>query len=409
MLYTPLLPEAASGTLEPRHVVVPLRRMCPHSELLLGTATALDDARRARHGRDARWRLRDLVRAARGRRGRGDPRAARTRAGRARPRLQGRRRRDRAPQPGAPAAGVRGRPARRGGASPRSRLRLRRSRVRGRGGAGGAERPRSGRGAPDPRARHANASAGCSSTRRRRSCRRSRARLGRYTHAELERRGVEIHVGTTLESFTRRARRCSRTESASRRGHSSGQPACGPTPSSSSSGFRSTSAAASWSTPHWPWRAARASGRSATAPRYRTPPRPAGSTRPPASTPSARHAVSRRTSRGAPQPYRYRMLGQVATLGRYKGIADVCGIRLRGFPGWFVTRSYHLYALPMLRRKIARDGRLDGVAPLPPRRRRALGARPPAPARPLTPRRGPASRQPRPRVESTGTDLATDP
>ena len=33
MLYTPLLPEAASGTLEPRHVVVPLRQMCPHAEL----------------------------------------------------------------------------------------------------------------------------------------------------------------------------------------------------------------------------------------------------------------------------------------------------------------------------------------------------------------------------------------
>ena len=32
MLYTPLLPEAASGTLEPRHVVVPLRQMCPHAE-----------------------------------------------------------------------------------------------------------------------------------------------------------------------------------------------------------------------------------------------------------------------------------------------------------------------------------------------------------------------------------------
>ena len=39
MLYTPLLPEAASGTLEPRHAVVPLRVMCPHAELLLGTAT----------------------------------------------------------------------------------------------------------------------------------------------------------------------------------------------------------------------------------------------------------------------------------------------------------------------------------------------------------------------------------
>ena len=36
MLFTPLLPEAASGTLEPRHIVVPLRMMCPRSELILG-------------------------------------------------------------------------------------------------------------------------------------------------------------------------------------------------------------------------------------------------------------------------------------------------------------------------------------------------------------------------------------
>src|SRR3954465_7473784 len=47
MLYTPLLPEAASGTLEPRHVVVPLRMMCPHAELLLGRATELDVASRS--------------------------------------------------------------------------------------------------------------------------------------------------------------------------------------------------------------------------------------------------------------------------------------------------------------------------------------------------------------------------
>jgi Pyridine nucleotide-disulphide oxidoreductase len=46
MLYTPMLPEAASGTLEPRHVVVPLRMMCPHAELLLGRATAVDTDRR---------------------------------------------------------------------------------------------------------------------------------------------------------------------------------------------------------------------------------------------------------------------------------------------------------------------------------------------------------------------------
>jgi NADH dehydrogenase len=46
------------------------------------------------------------------------------------------------------------------------------------------------------------------------------------------------------------------------------------------------------------------------------------------------------------------MLGQVATLGRYKGIADVLGLRFRGFPGWFVTRSYHLYQLPLLSRRL---------------------------------------------------------
>jgi NADH:ubiquinone reductase (H+-translocating) len=42
MLYTPMLPEAASGTIEPRHAVVPLRLMCPHADLLLGRVTALD-------------------------------------------------------------------------------------------------------------------------------------------------------------------------------------------------------------------------------------------------------------------------------------------------------------------------------------------------------------------------------
>ena len=46
MLYTPMLPEAASGTLEPRHVVVPLRQMCPHAELLLARVTAIDEERR---------------------------------------------------------------------------------------------------------------------------------------------------------------------------------------------------------------------------------------------------------------------------------------------------------------------------------------------------------------------------
>jgi len=31
MLYTPLLAEVAAGAIEPRHVMVPLRMMCPHA------------------------------------------------------------------------------------------------------------------------------------------------------------------------------------------------------------------------------------------------------------------------------------------------------------------------------------------------------------------------------------------
>ena len=46
MLYTPLLPEAAAGTIEPRHVTVPLRTMAPHADLLMGAAVALDPERR---------------------------------------------------------------------------------------------------------------------------------------------------------------------------------------------------------------------------------------------------------------------------------------------------------------------------------------------------------------------------
>src|SRR5215213_5754921 len=42
MLYTPLLPGAAGGTLEPRHVVVPLREQLRHTELHLGHVLGAD-------------------------------------------------------------------------------------------------------------------------------------------------------------------------------------------------------------------------------------------------------------------------------------------------------------------------------------------------------------------------------
>src|ERR1700745_2430624 len=42
MLYTPLLPGAAAGTLEPRHVVVPLREELHRTDLRLGRVCSAD-------------------------------------------------------------------------------------------------------------------------------------------------------------------------------------------------------------------------------------------------------------------------------------------------------------------------------------------------------------------------------
>jgi NADH dehydrogenase len=73
--------------------------------------------------------------------------------------------------------------------------------------------------------------------------------------------------------------------------------------------------------------------------------------------PTSQHSLrqARRLAKnitGERRPYSYRMLGEVATLGRYRGIASVFGFPLKGFVGWFVTRTYHLYQLPLLSRKL---------------------------------------------------------
>jgi NADH dehydrogenase len=47
LLYTPFLPEAAAGTLEPRHVVTPLREILNRTYLRLGAVTGHDPATRA--------------------------------------------------------------------------------------------------------------------------------------------------------------------------------------------------------------------------------------------------------------------------------------------------------------------------------------------------------------------------
>ena len=55
--------------------------------------------------------------------------------------------------------------------------------------------------------------------------------------------------------------------------------------------------------------------------------------------------------RGRAKPYGYRTLGQVASLGHRRGIAQIPGMRLRGYAGWVVTRGYHLLQLPSITRR----------------------------------------------------------
>lgn len=79
-------------------------------------------------------------------------------------------------------------------------------------------------------------------------------------------------------------------------------------------------------------------------------------------SPSAQHAVrqARRLAanlaavlRGrAPEPYRHKHAGSVASLGLHKGVAHVYGIKLRGWPAWFLHRTYHMSRIPSLASKI---------------------------------------------------------
>jgi NADH dehydrogenase len=351
MVYTPLLPEAAAGTLEPRHVVVPLRQMCPHAELLLGVARERDPENRtvvaetlggtyeigyerlvvalgaiprtfpipglAEHGHgfkdvaDAIALRNHLLRSLESAAARLDPEEAERDLGFV--------------FVGAGYAGVealaeledlaremirRWYPTLRGirqrwvlvDAAPRIL----------------AEIPQ---------------------------------KLGEYTHHYLEKRGIEIHVGATLESFDEReavlsdgTRVPARTlvwaagvrasPDLERLGlplDDRGRVIVGPT-------LQVEGTDDVW-----------ALGDGAAVPNSRTPGR--------VDPPTCQHALrqARRLAKNLtrpPKPYGYRMLGQVATLGRYKGIAELPGLRLRGFLGWFVARTYHLYALPTLSRKV---------------------------------------------------------
>lgn len=53
-----------------------------------------------------------------------------------------------------------------------------------------------------------------------------------------------------------------------------------------------------------------------------------------------------------PRPYWHASAGSVASLGLYRGVAEVYGLRMQGFPAWMTHRTYHLLKLPTLNRRL---------------------------------------------------------
>jgi NADH dehydrogenase len=350
MLYTPMLPEAASGTLEPRHVVVPLRMMCPHAELLLGRATALD-AERQRVQVETEEGLigigyRELVVALGA--------VSRT-----------------LPIPGLADHAL-------GFKTLADAIHLRNHVLRRLEAAAAAS-------SGDHRRRELTfvfvgaGYAGVEALAELADLVRDALRyypalrgepqhwvlvdaapkilpeippkLGEYAARQLARRGVDVRVETLLEAVERHAAVLSDGDriptstvvwTAGVRANPANEHLGMPLDERGRVLVDETLRVESL--PHvW------ALGDGARVPNLATP----GEFDPPTCQHALRQARQlAKNLRGEPRPYRYRMLGQAATLGRYKGIAQVPGARLRGFAGWLVTRTYHLYQLPLLTRKL---------------------------------------------------------
>jgi NADH dehydrogenase len=348
MLYTPLLPEAAAGTVEPRHVTVPLRSMCPHADLVLGSAVAHDPERRVVEVESEAGRFAiayaDLVVAL----------GAVTRM---------------PPVPGLSehahqlkdlndAIGLRNHVLRQielADAAPDeagSRLTFV---LAGAGFSGVETVAELNELVADALVRHPRLQGvqarwvlldGAD-----RILGQAPESLARFAARTLDRRGVEIVTGTTVRSVDAGGLVLSDGRRIDTRTvvWTAG---VGPNPLLAQLGLpldelgrvavdetlRVEGAPHVW-----------ALGDCAAVPNEATP----GQTDPA----TCQHALRQarrlaRNLRGTPRPYRYRTRGQMATLGRRHGIAVVGSMRVRGLPGWLLARGYHVLQLPFVSRRM---------------------------------------------------------
>ncbi|HEY7088701.1 MAG TPA: NAD(P)/FAD-dependent oxidoreductase [Tepidisphaeraceae bacterium] len=52
------------------------------------------------------------------------------------------------------------------------------------------------------------------------------------------------------------------------------------------------------------------------------------------------------------QPFVYQSQGSLAALGHYRGVGRVWGIKIKGFPAWWVWRTYYLFRMPRWERRL---------------------------------------------------------
>ncbi|MEA2421061.1 MAG: hypothetical protein QOF55_160 [Thermoleophilaceae bacterium] len=60
----------------------------------------------------------------------------------------------------------------------------------------------------------------------------------------------------------------------------------------------------------------------------------------------AAHNVAAALGNGKMRKFRYKTLGVFVDLGRKEAVAVMLGVRLTGFPAWFAARTYHLASMP---------------------------------------------------------------
>src|SRR3954452_9571596 len=82
--------------------------------------------------------------------------------------------------------------------------------------------------------------------------------------------------------------------------------------------------------------------------------------------PVAARNIAAKLGHGEPRPFAYGGDAAFVNLGRYKAVGRVGGRTFRGFPAWWLARSYHMSQIPGLARKVRAV--IDWTASLPFRR-----------------------------------------